>query len=275
MKSKFLLVGLLLVSSGCWPSVCCAQKEEFKGGNDGPHGIFNSTDEYYQFIGGVKKVAYGPNGSKELQAMVPMLNDIALNKPFGFTAGKYDSQASNMGMLSNSKIRQELEMVDHQYEELQKVQAEIQKRVATEIRGLDFSKTATITTQIKGIRDRAQKDLNAVFLPHQLKRLEQIQLQSQLRRRSLVDIITSSPVKDRLEITEDQSTMLRKEEEKLEEEIQKKIAKLREEAREQLLSKLKPEQEKQVKEMVGDAFEFEQSKDKKTGLKKSGKGSKK
>ena len=265
MKAVSFLFVLVIFCSPCF-----AQKGGIEGkGSGGPVGIFGSQAEYYEFMGNAKRAAYGPNGNSELRAMIPMLNDIALNKPFGFTSGKYNTESSNFGMLSNEKVRQELEMVDHQFEELKKVNSQVQKRVAEEIRGLDFSKRENLTVQIKGIRDRAKKELDAVFLPHQLKRLEQIQFQSQLRRRSIVDIITSDPLKEDLEITEAQTTMLRKEEEKIEEEIQKKIAKLREEAREQLLSKLKPDQEKRVNELVGDAFDFgKEEQRKKTGKRK-------
>lgn len=227
-----------------------------KFADEGPVGIFSSKSEYLEFIGSAKKVAYGPNGTPELQAMIPLLNDIALNKPIGFTADKYDSQASTVGLLANKTIRSEIEMVDHQYEELKKVNARIQARVSREIRGLDFSKTETITTRIKSIRDRAQKELDAVLLPHQVKRLRQIHLQSQLRRRSLVDVITTDPLKVELKISDSQSEMLKKEEAKIQSELEEKIAELQAEARTKLLSKLKPDQKKQVDELVGDSFEF-------------------
>jgi len=79
---------------------------------DGPVGIFQSQQEYNQFMGSVKRTAYGPNGNAELQAMVPLLNDIALNQPMGSTAKRYNTdQRSTLDLLSDSNIRKELEMV--------------------------------------------------------------------------------------------------------------------------------------------------------------------
>ena len=84
-------------------------------------------------------------------------------------------------------------------------------------------------------------------------------MQSQLRRRSLVEILTSDPLKSDLEITDNQSDELRLAEKEIEEDLQKQIAKLREKARERLLSTLKPAQKKKVEELIGDTFESSQS----------------
>lgn len=227
-----------------------AQKEE------GPVGIFNSQSEYHEFMGGVKQAAYGEGGSPELQAMVPMLNDIALDKPVGWTATEYGVDGSTLGILADADVRSDLEMLDDQYEELQGLNAEIQKRVAEKIRGLDFSDRENLVSQINSIRDRAIEDLNGVLLPHQLERLQQIRMQSQLNRRSLVDILTSDPVKSKLEISDEQSTDLRTKEKEIEEELKREIAKLRENARKKLLSALRPTQKEAVEKMIGDTFKF-------------------
>ncbi len=226
--------------------------------NDGPVGIFQSRAEYNQFMGGAKQAAYGENGNPELQAMIPLLNDIVLNQPVGETANKYGVQASTLGLLSDPNVRAELEMVDDQYEDLKRLNSEIQERTASQLRGLDFQDTANLAKQIRFIRERSNEDLDAVLLPHQLDRLRQIQMQSQLKRRSLVDILTNDPLKSDLDITDQQSEQLREEEKEIEEDLAREIAKLREQARDRLLSKLKPSQKSEVEKMIGDAFEFKQ-----------------
>ena len=247
-----------------------AQKEDTSGGS---FGIFNSQGEYRQFMGSLKRAAYGPEGSKELQAMVPMLNDIALNKPIGSTAGKFKAGSSTFGMLSNEKVRDEIEMIDQQYQELQQANARIQKRVAEEIRGLDFSRPTTMTTRIRGIRNRAQKELEELLLPHQVERLRQLHNRSRLRSQGLVDLLTEAPIREELEISSDQEEELRKEEAKLEAELQEKIRQLRKEAREQLLGKLKPGQEKKAKQLLGEEFDFgkQETKGSGSGKKRPGK----
>ncbi|QEG24981.1 hypothetical protein MFFC18_49040 [Mariniblastus fucicola] len=147
-------------------SICTAQKDE------GPVGIFNSQSEYREFMGAVKQAAYRDGGSSELQALVPMLNDIALNKPVGWTASEYEADGSTLGMLADADVRSDLEMLDDQYEQLQDLNAEIQKRAAEQIRGLDFSDRENLISQIQSIRESATNDLNDVLLPHQVERLK-------------------------------------------------------------------------------------------------------
>jgi len=239
-----LVCGLLF----CDPAT--AQKD------DGPVGIFNSRTEYHDFMGGVKQAAYGEGGSPELQAMVPMLNDIALDRPVGWTAAEYGVDGSTLGILADSDVRSDLEMLDDQYSELQDLNTEIQKRVAEQVRELDFSDRENLVSQIRSIRDAAVNDLNGVLLPHQLERLKQIQMQSLLRRKSVVEILTSEPVKTKLEITDDQSSDLKKKEKEIKEELEREIAKLREQAREKLLSSLRPTQKEAVEKMFGEAYDF-------------------
>jgi len=244
-------------------STCSAQK------NDGPVGIFESQSQYHEFMGGVKQAAYGEGGSAELQAMVPMLNDIALNKPVGWTASEYGVDGSTLGILADSDVRSDLEMLDDQYKQLQDLKAEIQKRAAEQIRGLDFSDRENLVSQIKSIRNSAVNDLNDVLLPHQVERLKQIRMQSLLRRRSFIDVLTSDPVKTKLEITDDQSSDLKEKEKEIEEELQREIAKLREQAREKLLSSLRPTQKEAVEKMFGEAYAFPAEKKRRTGKSKS------
>ncbi len=252
MKLYSIVTATFLICFVLQGAVCFAQKEN----GDVPVGIFTSRGEYNTFMGGVKQAAYGEGGSPELQAMVPMLNDIALNKPVGWTATEYGVEGSTLGLLADSDIRSDLEMLDDQYQQLMELNAEIQKRAAEQVRGLDFSDRENLVSQIRSIRQRAANDLNGVLLPHQIERLKQIRMQSRLRRRSLVDVLTSDPVKTKLEITDDQSTDLKTKEKEIEEELQREIAKLREKAREKLLSSLRPTQKEAVEKMLGDSYEF-------------------
>ena len=277
---KFLAMmamALVLLSS----NLLLAQKDF--GEEDGPVGIFSSRAEYGQFMGSAKRAAWGEGGNPELQAMIPMLNDIVLNKPVGWSANEYGSSGSTLGLLSNEAIRDDLEMVDSQYEKLQELSSEIQKRAAEQIRGLDFSDRDNLVSQIQKIREEAVSDLNSVLLPHQLDRLKQIRMQALLQRRSLVDVLTSNPVKADLEITDQQSDELREYEKIVQEDLAKEIAKLQEKARDRLLDKLDPEQKKQAKEMIGEAFDFPNKATKqpargkkgtKKGMQKGGKKSK-
>lgn len=82
-------------------------------------------------------------------------------------------------------------------------------------------------------------------------------MQALLQRRSLVDVLTSDPVKTELEISRIQANELKDFESIVQADLAKEIAKLREAARERLLAKLSPTQEKQAKELIGEVFVFE------------------
>ena len=237
-------------------SLSFAQKAEPR--EDGSYGIFDSVEEYSSFMGSAKEVAYGPEGTAEMRAMIPMLNDIALDRPVGWTANNYNLQASDVGMLSDKAIRGELEMADFQYKQIQELSAQVQKDAASQIRNLDFGDSNWLV-QIRRIRAEAKSQLDSVLLSHQQERLRQIRMQSQMRRLTLTEILTNDPVKTKLEITDDQVPELRKTEKEIEEELKEEIAKLREKAREKLLSKLKANQRKQIEQMIGQPFEFVES----------------
>ena len=109
MKNIFLVFLCLLVIP---ETMTLAQKP---GANDGPVGIFDSGRDYDEFMRAVKtSAAQNP----EMRPLIAMLNDIALGKPVGSTSKQYGIESSVMGLLADPSIRQELEMVDSQYEEL-------------------------------------------------------------------------------------------------------------------------------------------------------------
>ena len=217
-------------------------------------GMFENKEEYGEFMGAAKRASAG---NPELRALIPLINDIAQGRQIGSTAQQYGAAGSELGLLSDPRIREDLEMVDDQYRDLKDRQSEIQKRLASQLRAIDFSDSENVVGQIRELREEAEKDLNAVLLPHQVKRLRQIRMQALLRRRSLVDVLTSDPIRSDLEITEQQSEELRDYEKRVQEDLQKEISQLQEKARGRILSKLNRSQKSQAEEMIGDAFEFQ------------------
>lgn len=238
--------GLLVV---CLPASCQGQKPD----EQESWGIFQTRGEYHQFMGSVKQsVAANP----EMKSMIAMINDIVLEQPFGTTSGQYGISDGTLGLLADPGVRSEIEMVDEQYEDLQRLNSDIQRRLAEQIRSLDFAASDGVVSQIRKLRDQAEGDLNAVLLPHQLYRLRQLRTQSQLRYRGIVDLLTSEPMRAELEISAQQSRDLRVAEKEIEAELEEEIARLREEARKKLLSTLSRRQQEKVDQIFGEAFEF-------------------
>jgi hypothetical protein len=214
-------------------------------------GVFPSRDEYNRFFGGLKAL-----GDPEINAMLPMINDIVLGRPVGSTPIGKGGGSGVMDLLGDPKVRGELEMADFQYDKLKSLSSDIQKRMGDQVRSIDFSNPKEIAEQVRNIREQAEKGLQDVFLPHQMSRLRQLSTQSQLRRRSLAEILTSEPLRSELEISNSQEVELKESEEEIEMELAEEIAKLRAKARGKLLSNLKRSQREKVEELFGDAFEF-------------------
>lgn len=241
----FVMHGVLLVTL---TSSSFAQQDEQT------YGIFATQDQYYQFMGDIKREGAD---NPELMAMVPMINDIVLGQPIGSTGQKYNATNSTLGLLSNANVRKELEMVDDQYEDLKRANEEIQQRAAEQLRELDLSDIKSATAQILAIRDQSENDLQATLLPQQMKRLRQLVAQNQLRRLSLVEILTREPMKSNFAITDRQGDDLKEQEIQIEAELEKQIAELRENARKKLLNVLNSRQQKEVEEWIGESFEFQ------------------
>lgn len=252
MKMRFHVI---LLSTFLIPSLVFGQKPEATS-EQSEYGIFQTQDEYYNFMGNLKTQGAG---NPELMAMVPLVNDIVLQRPIGSTGQKYNAASSTLGLLANEDIRGELEMLDEQYEDLQAANKAIQERAADQLRKLDFSDFQNVTEKIQSIRDQSEQELQQTLLPHQMQRLKQILAQSQLRRRSLVEILTSEPMKSQFEISDVQAGDLKSAERKINEDLERQIEKLREQAKEKLIRQLNRSQRQQVEEMFGDAFEFKRN----------------
>ncbi len=262
MKINQILVSLFVLAL----VVPCFGQE--KGGKNGGGGMFDSKEEYGNFIGSAKRASVE---NPELRALIPLINDIAQGQPIGSTASRFGTASSELGLLANPRIREDIEMVDDQYREFQERQRAMQKEMAEQLRQIDFTDTENLPSQIKEIRDSAEREMNELLLPHQVKRLRQLRMQSLLQRRDLVQVLTADPIKSDLKITDEQSRELRDYQVQMQEDLQREIAKLQDKARSRLLSKLNPSQKKQVEEMIGDTFVFQNSRDKAEGRAK-GKG---
>lgn len=263
---KLVSIYMFLLCSMLLPSQLVAQKDV-----DEPVGIFATQQEYHEFMGSFKQAA---QGDEQMRAMIPLINDVVLGKPIGWSAERYGGSSSNLGLLSNPDVRESIEMVDDQYEDLQKLNGDIQKKLVEQIRDFDFSGKSKeeVAEQIRKMQQDANEELESVLLPHQTTRLSQIFLQNQLRRRSLAMILTSDPAKSDLEISDSQAEKLLEAEKEIEKDLEEQIAKLREEARGKLLDELKPEQKEKAEDMIGEMFKFADRKKnaRKKGEKKSG-----
>lgn len=222
------------------------------GSQDSPaanFGIFQNQDEYHEFMGTVKQAGAS---DPEIAQLVPLLNDIVLGNAIGTTDQKYGGSNTLLEMLADPEIRAQVEMVDSQFSDLQKENQSLQREMAEQLRSLDFSDPANLRRRVNEIRSRAEAGLQASLLPHQIEKLESLLARNRLRRLSLATIITSEPLKTRLEISDTQKARLLETEKELEQELAEAIERLRAKSRQKLLAQLEREQRDAVLEIFDD-----------------------
>ena len=186
-----------------------------------------------------------------------MRDPLGSGRPQKFGGGNSDYMAGMMSLLDNESVRKELGIEDFQFDEFSKLRDSIRSELNKEINlmiedgGFDRAQLKTRMTQIQGdLVDRFRDSL----LPAQAERLRQVAFHIQMRRRSVIDVLTTDPLAKELELTEAQKKALRKSAREIEEEFALEVAKLREQAKEKLFSNLNKAQQRKLSEILGEEF---------------------
>ena len=255
-----------------WP-VCAQEAAREQGKNQG---IFTSREQYNQFMAKLRAL-----NDPEINKMIPALNDVIMashglkKQPFG---SPFHSERSwMMRMLDNDGVREEIEMLDYQYEDLKKFSQQIHDRMADQIRDV-IQRQSTgdvdsreLVDQLVSIRDRAEAELDQSLLPTQQKRLRQLLMQGRLLREPLIRVVTTAPIADELELTDSQKESLKAEWKEIEQKMNADIAKLRARARKELAAKLKGPQKKKFEDLFGADYQFKANPDDAQNNKRRGK----
>lgn len=244
----FLAFGVVALSSCFGESLFSQQTKE-----ETEFGIFESRNEYSQFMGGLKRL-----DDPEINSLIPAINDMVLGQPIGQTANQYGigQRDGLMSLLTRPEVRKEIDMIDSQFGKLQSVNQDIQSSLAKQFLEIDLSNAGEVLSSIQDINSQARSRLETVLSPAQKKRLRQLALQNVLRNVSLVDLLTADPLATELKLDEKKREGLKVDAKKIEKDLQEEIAKLRKEARKKLVSKLSLKQQKQLKDLLGESFLF-------------------
>jgi hypothetical protein len=169
-----------------------------------------------------------------------------------------------MSLLNNPSVRHEIEMLDSQFEEIQTKNREIQSRTSEQVFSLLMSSRdgsvdhQTVRDGIREIRQDAAKEIEKVILPFQFERLRQIAYQVQMRRQSVVDVLTTDPLATELGLTDQQKGELREKAREINDELAREIAKLRSKAKQKLFSHLRQDQQRKLSAIVGAEFDYQE-----------------
>jgi hypothetical protein len=179
------------------------------------------------------------------------------------TMWRASQRSSLMDLLRDPRVRQELDMLDDQFEELQAKSQEIQRRTNGRVLTLlgearnDSLSPQKVRENIQALRQEAEQEIEKAILPFQFRRLRQVALHVQMSRRGVADVLTNDPLASELGLTEEQKESLRETAEEVEKELAEEMAKLRAKAKAKLFAKLDKKQQEKLSEILGDEFNGE------------------
>jgi Spy/CpxP family protein refolding chaperone len=165
-------------------------------------------------------------------------------------------------LLADSRVQEELELVDEQIRELEQIQQEVMQTMRdmfSEMQDQGGGRDA-----FRNVREKIQERMKPfesrfkeVLLPHQMDRLKQLSYQSAGRGQGAGGALSNEALLDELEVTEEQREELQKAMEEARDKIQKELVKLQRDAEENILKVLDAEQRKKYRELVGESFQFD------------------
>ncbi len=182
-----------------------------------------------------------------------------------------------LGLLRMESVQTEIELVDDQLDEIESLQEEMWESMQQEMRSLrDLpseerrERFSDLRTQMQERQEEYQEKIEGVLLPMQVKRIEELHVQSQFRRygNGAFGLLRNSDMLEQLGIDEDTKKKMEEKAEEVKKELDEKIAELRKKAEDKVLSVLSKDQRKMFREKVGETFDFGDAND--PGLRRGG-----
>jgi len=181
------------------------------------------------------------------------------------------------GLIENDFLRRDLEIADSQVEDLEKVLKAWKVEKDLFFRSpppppippdaTKEEKLAGVAEHLRHLRQESEIDdlaLNQVtdiLLPHQVKRLRQIALQAQVHNfRDGFSGFLDAPIKLQNELGLSDVAKLKEKISATQEKYQEDYLSLRQDSFDEVVELLTPRQQKQLKELVGDLYDFEYNK---------------
>ncbi len=164
-------------------------------------------------------------------------------------------------MLQDPAIRAEMEIVEDQEKELEQIRDEMRntfREMFSGMRDLPEDKRREAFGNMREKMQEAMKDVeakvNKVLLPNQVERLNELALQSRMRRGGAQGALADEELAKKLGITEEQKKKMTEVAQEAQKELQEKIQKAQQEARDKILGVLTKDQRAQLEKMTGKAY---------------------
>lgn len=181
-------------------------------------------------------------------------------------------------LLTLPDVREELEIVDGQYQDILAASKDMEREMKSMVEGMmkdgfDPTKAKNLAEVMREQRDLAEEKLQNLLLPSQLARLRQLALHVRMKQNGAENLLGSPEVIAALEMDSAQVEALKQKAADLKQKLEEKYAALKKKAEQELLDELKPSQREKLEEIMGNEFDFEMPTADKRGLKKEKKSS--
>jgi Spy/CpxP family protein refolding chaperone len=186
--------------------------------------------------------------------------------PGGYAGQTYVSPyGGSLQWLSMENVRKELELVEEQRQKIDQIRKDLQTDMTAEYKKIQDvpqdQRMQKYNEMNTALTEKVEKQIAAVLLPHQVKRLKEIKIQMQVRNYyGAGQALASDEVAKELKITEEQKVKLREVQQQIMQEYQQKMSefynKMRDEAMQKLTAVLTPQQRQELERLMGPKFEY-------------------
>lgn len=163
-------------------------------------------------------------------------------------------------LLYDGNVQQELELIDDQKVAIKKLQAEFSKRSQDLMKRsftggpVDGLTVENLRERQKALREEFEEKLADTLLPHQIKRLKEVALHTQLQRQGTAGALGTKQLAEALDISDEQLERIQKTATAAKKRLEEQIAALRKQAQQEVLDELTPTQKQKLKDLLGDDF---------------------
>ena len=201
---------------------------------------------------------------------VPLVSDggtvaifpVAGAMPQLFTFSGTNSTASGnqsmFDLVSHPSVIKDLEIVDEQIKQFHSLQAEAGKQISEQMKGLRNGSISgeEYTQLVLAQKATREKRMNEILLPHQLKRLQQIDFQ--MRTKGINNFSRDKfdrSIAEKLGLSAEQQNQLRDKSREIDKRMKAEIKRMRAEAKKELLGVLTAAQRAKFAELSGAKYE--------------------
>lgn len=170
--------------------------------------------------------------------------------------GGFFGGGGKLALCAMPEVIKELECTDDQTDQIKALRDKQTEDFRALFAGGGRGNREELPEKMRALTADVDKQLGKILLPHQVKRLTQLEFQQRVSRAGTTGIGSSETLSEALKLTDSDKEALAERAKVLEQELREKMAKLRAETQAKLMEVLSPAQRAKFKELCGEPFEF-------------------